>query len=217
LLSVCAAKRPTGALAVLNGDADSAAIARACAGQGLELAGCEDPAELLAAARGGACVLLRAERSRLDAAASTVASLLEAGAGPVLVLCEEPRPWELRGLLEAGASGVLLERELASALGPCLKAVRAGQVCVPKVHASQLEPPPLSAREKQVLGLVVMGHTNGEIASRLFLAESTVKSHLSSAFGKLGVRSRNEAVEAILGSERGPGAGILGLSVEQVV
>jgi DNA-binding NarL/FixJ family response regulator len=70
-----------------------------------------------------------------------------------------------------------------------------------------------------VLGLVVMGYMNSQIAAQLFLAESTVKSHLSSAFGKLGVRSRNEAVSVILDPARGLGTGILGLGggpVEQV-
>jgi DNA-binding NarL/FixJ family response regulator len=50
--------------------------------------------------------------------------------------------------------------------------------------------------------------TNSQIASELFLAESTVKSHLSSAFAKLGVSSRSEAVAVILDPERGPGLGI---------
>ena len=72
----------------------------------------------------------------------------------------------------------------------------------------------LSAREKQILGLVVMGLMNSEIAARLFLAESTVKSHLSSAFRKLGVRSRTEASELILDPERGLGTGILAISEE---
>jgi DNA-binding NarL/FixJ family response regulator len=85
---------------------------------------------------------------------------------------------------------------------------------VPRGHWRQIEPPALSSREKQILGLVVMGYMNSQIAEQLFLAESTVKSHLSSAFGKLGVRSRNEAVNLILDPERGLGMGILALGGE---
>ena len=59
-----------------------------------------------------------------------------------------------------------------------------------------------------------MGYMNIQIAEQLFLAESTVKSHLSSAFSKLGVRSRNEAVDLILDTERGLGIGILALGGE---
>ncbi len=117
----------------------------------------------------------------------------------------------MRRALSAGATGVVLSSELDSALAPCIQAVLAGQVCVPREHSRQIEPPVLSSREKQILGLVVMGYMNGQIAERLFLAESTVKSHLSSAFGKLGVRSRNEAVNLILDPERGLGMGILAL------
>ena len=84
-------------------------------------------------------------------------------------------------------------------------------MCVPPATASRSAPPALSTREKQILGLVVMGYMNCQIAERLFLAESTVKSHLSSAFGKLGVRSRNEAVSLILNPDRGLGTGILSL------
>ncbi len=85
---------------------------------------------------------------------------------------------------------------------------------MPREHWRQIEPPALSTREKQILGLVVMGYMNSQIAEQLFLAESTVKSHLSSAFGKLGVRSRNEAVNLILDPERGLGMGILALGGE---
>jgi DNA-binding NarL/FixJ family response regulator len=116
--------------------------------------------------------------------------------------------------LAAGAAGVVLADAIDSALGPCLRAVLSGQTCVPREHWRQIEPPALSSREKQILGLVVMGYMNGQIAERLFLAESTVKSHLSSAFGKLGVRSRNEAVNLILDTERGLGMGILALGGE---
>jgi DNA-binding NarL/FixJ family response regulator len=133
---------------------------------------------------------------------------------PVIVVCAAIQRWEVRAALGAGASGVVIYGELEDALGPCLRAARVGQVCVPRAHWRQIEPPVLSTREKQILGLVVMGYMNSQIASQLFLAESTVKSHLSSAFGKLGVRSRNEAVSLILDRERGLGVGILALSAD---
>jgi DNA-binding NarL/FixJ family response regulator len=134
----------------------------------------------------------------------------------VVVVCAEVRPGELRTALAAGTSGVVLAGQLAATLGPCLHAARSGQVCVPKPHARQVEPAALSTREKQILGLVVMGYMNSEIGEQLFVAESTVKSHLSSAFAKLGVRSRNEAVELILDPDRGLGTGILELGGERV-
>jgi DNA-binding NarL/FixJ family response regulator len=132
----------------------------------------------------------------------------------IVVVCPDIQRWELRAALAGGVAGVVLEDEMADALGPCLQAVQAGQVCVPRQHWRQIEPPALSTREKQILGLVVMGYMNSQIAEQLFLAESTVKSHLSSAFGKLGVRSRNEAVNLILDAERGLGMGILALGGE---
>lgn len=136
------------------------------------------------------------------------------GSQVVLVCAEDVRGWEVRAAVEAGAVGVVLATEVKRALAPCLAVVRAGQICVPSRHGRRIDPPALSLREKQILGLVVMGQTNGQIAERLVLAESTVKSHLSSAFGKLGVRSRHEAVDLILDSERGLGMGILSLGGE---
>jgi DNA-binding NarL/FixJ family response regulator len=73
----------------------------------------------------------------------------------------------------------------------------------------------LSGREKQALGLVIMGLSNRQIASQLYLAESTVKCHLSSAFAKLGVRSRHEAVTEILAPNSRLGIGILGISAHE--
>jgi DNA-binding NarL/FixJ family response regulator len=133
---------------------------------------------------------------------------------PVVVACASIQRWEVRAALAAGAAGVVTYDDLDASLGPCLRAVRVGQVCVPRGHWRQIEPPALSMREKQVLGLVVMGYMNCQIAERLFLAQSTVKSHLSSAFGKLGVRSRNEAADLILNHERGLGLGVLALESE---
>jgi NarL family two-component system response regulator LiaR len=52
----------------------------------------------------------------------------------------------------------------------------------------------LSGRESKVLGLVSEGLSNGEIASRLFITERTVRFHLSSIFTKLGAHNRTQAV-----------------------
>ena len=60
------------------------------------------------------------------------------------------------------------------------------------------------------------GCTNAQIADELFLAESTVKSHLSSAFSKLGVSSRNEAATMILDPDRGRGLGIAKIAPERI-
>jgi DNA-binding NarL/FixJ family response regulator len=130
---------------------------------------------------------------------------------PLIVVCSAAERRGVRAALAAGAAGVVLWQDVDATLGPCIQAVLAGQTCVPREHWRQIDPPALSAREKQILGLVVMGYMNGQIAEQLFLAESTVKSHLSSAFAKLGVRSRNEAVNLILDPERGLGMGILAL------
>jgi DNA-binding NarL/FixJ family response regulator len=75
-----------------------------------------------------------------------------------------------------------------------------------------MHPPELTMREKQVLSLVVMSLSNGEIARQLYLTESTVKSHLGTAFRKLGVRSRAEAARLVADPERGFGTGILAIT-----
>jgi len=56
----------------------------------------------------------------------------------------------------------------------------------------------LSARERDVLALVADGHPNREIAARLDISEHTVKFHLASIFGKLGVSTRTQAVRRAL-------------------
>jgi DNA-binding NarL/FixJ family response regulator len=180
---------------------------------GLELLTVESVAELKGPAP--ALVVLFEPETLAAAAATEVRQLRESLAEtPVAVVCAELRPGELRTALAAGVSGIVLEQRLDTNLLPCLRAVLSGQVCVPRAEARQVDPARLSPREKQILGLVVMGYMNGEIGKRLFVAESTVKSHLSSAFSKLGVSSRTEAVELILDPERGLGTGILSLGGE---
>jgi DNA-binding NarL/FixJ family response regulator len=115
----------------------------------------------------------------------------------------------IRRALEAGAAGVVFEDELDVALAPTVRAALAGQLAVPAARRHEIDRPTLSGREKQVLRMVVDGLSNKAIARELYLAESTVKCHLSSAFTKLGVRSRHEAADLILHSGSDLGLGIV--------
>jgi DNA-binding NarL/FixJ family response regulator len=131
---------------------------------------------------------------------------------PIVVVGAFRSPRSVREAIDNGADGLVAVAELAEALAPTLDAVCAGQIAFPREVRSHVWRPLLSTREKQILGMVVLGFTNGEIARKLVVAETTVKSHLSSAFRKLGVRSRTEASELILDPERGLGTGILAIS-----
>jgi DNA-binding CsgD family transcriptional regulator len=57
----------------------------------------------------------------------------------------------------------------------------------------------LSKREAEVMDLIATGHSNGEIAQRLFLSEKTVKNHVNRIYAKLGVDSRVTAIGLWLG------------------
>jgi DNA-binding NarL/FixJ family response regulator len=120
---------------------------------------------------------------------------------------------DTRRALRIGAAGLVFESEVGATLAATVRAVRAELVCVPRPLRAPLESEALSMREKQILGMVVMGFTNADIAAELYLAESTVKSHLSSAYTKLGVRSRRDAAALILDPTQGLGPGIFAIAV----
>lgn len=114
----------------------------------------------------------------------------------------------LRRVLLAGATGIVGDDDLETTLVATARATLAGQLTVPLALSRQIAPRPLSHREKEILALVTLGQTNREIAQTLFLAESTVKTHLSSAFRKLDTRSRSEAVTRVLDPDSGYSATI---------
>ncbi len=60
--------------------------------------------------------------------------------------------------------------------------------------AGASHPGGLSARETQIMTLIAAGHSNGEIAASLVLAEKTVKNHVNRIYAKLGVGSRSAAI-----------------------
>jgi len=107
--------------------------------------------------------------------------------------------------LDAGADAIVFDGELEGTLAVAVSAVASGQSVVPRNLRAGMERPAFSHRERQVLSCVARGLTNAQIAEELYLAESTIKSHLSSAFSKFGVRSRKEAAALFLETEH-PGA-----------
>jgi DNA-binding NarL/FixJ family response regulator len=123
----------------------------------------------------------------------------------------------VRQVLGAGAAGVVNEAELEVTLVATTQAVLVGNICVPRKLHRCLFKPAFSHRERQVLALVVRGFGNRQIAARLFLAESTVKSHLASAFQKLGVRSRKEAAALLMDPDEGLGTSVIGVEVDPPV
>lgn len=137
---------------------------------------------------------------------------LEAAGAPIVLLLPTVTRADVREALAGGAHGIVLEDAVEATLEPTLAAVLAGQLVVPPTGRAHLAPPVLSPREKQVMGLVVLGLSNGDIAAKLHIAEATVKSHLTASFRKLGVRTRSAAVARILDPHEGLGVGILSLA-----
>ena len=132
----------------------------------------------------------------------------------IVAVCGSADGRAVRRALDSGIDGLVFADELEVTLRPTVAAALAGQIAVPRNLRTCVRKPSLSASERRVLGLLVRGFTNGEISARLFLAESTVKSHLSSAYLKLGVRSRGEAVSLLLDPSEpvGPSIGVMSVA-----
>ena len=122
---------------------------------------------------------------------------------PIVVVSPECSPIAARRAIRAGADSVILEPQLEKTLAPAVRAVAVGLSALPVPLRGAAERPALSHREREVLRLAIAGNTNSEIAKGLFLAQSTVKSHLSSAYRKLGACGRKEATSLILDPDAG--------------
>jgi DNA-binding CsgD family transcriptional regulator len=70
--------------------------------------------------------------------------------------------------------------------------------------AGTTRPAGLSAREAQIMALIAAGHSNGQIAASLVLAEKTVKNHVNRIYAKLGVDSRSAAISQWAPAAGGP-------------
>jgi two-component system, NarL family, response regulator LiaR len=113
----------------------------------------------------------------------------------------------IKNALEAGAIGYLLKDVSADDLVRAIRAAHAGRATLSPEAAQALvetanQPPApgldLTEREREVLALMVEGLNNTQIAGRLTVSPSTIKSHVSNILSKLGVTSRTEAVALAL-------------------
>jgi two-component system NarL family response regulator len=109
---------------------------------------------------------------------------------------------DIRRALSAGAASYLTKEVLHDELLKAIHAVSAGQTYLPPAVAatlaSQMPRPDLSAREMEVLQLIVRGYSNKQIGAALDIAEHTVKNHVKSILNKLGVEDRTQAATSAL-------------------
>jgi DNA-binding NarL/FixJ family response regulator len=120
-----------------------------------------------------------------------------------VIVSRRSGPLGARRAVREGAAGIVLEDDVELALAPAVRAVAAGLTAIPVALRSEAEKVSLSHRELEVLRLVAAGKTNYEIALTLCLAESTVKSHLSSLFRKVGACSRKDLARLALDPDEG--------------
>jgi len=109
---------------------------------------------------------------------------------------------DIRRALQAGVQAYLTKDVLHDDLLKAIRAVHAGETFLPPsvaaTLAAQLTGPVLSAREIEVLSLIVDGRANKQIAYQLNIAEHTVKNHVKNILAKLGVADRTQAATAAI-------------------
>lgn len=128
----------------------------------------------------------------------------------VLILTMHEDPEYLRQALEAGASGYLVKRAADTELLTAIRAVRRGEAYVYSSLTGALldmafeksqkqevadQPADLSTREKEVLRLLALGHTNQQIAGILFLSIKTIETYRARIMEKLRLPTRAELVQ----------------------
>ena len=153
-------------------------------------------------------VLMDVQMPRMDGVAAT-RRIVEAGHGKVIMLTTFDRDDYLFDALRAGASGFLLKNADADDLVEAVRAVGRGHALLApevtrrviarfageqQVHYRPDLLAALTERELEVLRLIAAGLSNAEIATRLFLGEATVKTHVSRVLAKLDLRDRVQAV-----------------------
>ena len=162
---------------------------------------------------GADVVLMDLRMPRLDGVAATRRIRTDHPATQVVVLTTYAEDADILTALGSGALGYLTKDAGRAQIAQAIRAAAAGQAVLdPAVQQRLLAaasaasvpifgpptgtaPDGLTPREVDVLRLIASGLSNREIASRLFLSEATVKSHINRLFAKTGVRDRAQAVQ----------------------
>jgi DNA-binding NarL/FixJ family response regulator len=158
-------------------------------------------------------VLMDVRMPFVDGVQATLQLKRRESSPPILALTTFDDDQALAGMLRAGASGFVLKGVPAEDLQRAVRAVAEGgawldPAVTARVLATYRTAAPLAAsqpglgkdldaltsRELEVLTLIGLGKTNGEIAAELFVSEGTVKTHINHLFSKLRLRDRAAAV-----------------------
>jgi len=152
-------------------------------------------------------ILMDMSMPEMDGATATHAIRQQFPQIQVIALTSFKEGKVIKKALEAGAIGYLLKDVTADDLVLAIRAAHAGRATLSPeaaqslVETTNLPPVPgfdLTEREREVLILMIEGLNNTQIAGRLTVSPSTIKSHVSNILAKLGVASRTEAVALAL-------------------
>jgi two-component system, NarL family, response regulator YdfI len=152
-------------------------------------------------------ILIEASGDQLERLIDSLAASQLASEANVVILSDHSDHRLLADALRVGARAVLPSDVPPDQLVAALEAAATGLIVVHPAEVNTMFPAaepasrpiaelaePLTARESEVLQMLASGLANKEIAARLVISEHTVKFHVASILGKLGVASRTEAV-----------------------
>jgi two-component system NarL family response regulator len=147
-------------------------------------------------------VLMDLKLPGMSGAEATKAICQEFPGAPIIMLSTHDGEEDIYRSVQAGARAYLLKTAARQELMDTIRSVHAGERCIsPAVGArlaERLTHPDLTAREVEVLQLIVKGRSNKEIASDLSIAEVTVKLHVGHILTKLRVNDRTQAATTAL-------------------